>query len=195
MAAAGDNVVVPRNFRLLEELEKGEKAMGSFGYLSYGLADLGAHSCVFRVTSIEFAPPFHASSPFPPYRSPPTLTPPPAHPTHRLPPCTEEDVMMVNWNGTIIGPNNTPFESRIYSLQIECGESYPDAPPTLKFRTRVNLPCVTDAGLVERKSLPVLSNWRRGNTIEDCLNALYMLMQHPSSRRLPQPPENAPEYP
>ena len=40
--------------------------------------------------------------------------------------------MMVNWNGTIIGPNNTPFESRIYSLQIECGESYPDAPPTLK---------------------------------------------------------------
>jgi len=147
MAAAGDNVVVPRNFRLLEELEKGEKAMGSFGYLSYGLADL------------------------------------------------EEDVMMVNWNGTIIGPNNTPFESRIYSLQIECGESYPDAPPTLKFRTRVNLPCVTDGGLVERKSLPVLSNWRRGNTIEDCLNALYMLMQHPSSRRLPQPPENAPEYP
>jgi ubiquitin-conjugating enzyme E2 variant len=134
MAAAGDNVVVPRNFRLLEELEKGEKAMGSFGYLSYGLADLGAHSCVFscdvhrirpylsRVLSLSARP-----------RSPPTLTPPPAHPTHRLPPCTEEDVMMVNWNGTIIGPNNTPFESRIYSLQIECGESYPDAPPTLKF--------------------------------------------------------------
>ena len=83
----------------------------------------------------------------------------------------------------------------IYSLQIECGENYPDAPPAVKFRTRVNLPCVTDAGLVERKSLPVLSTWRRSNTIEDCLNALYMLMQHPSSRRLPQPPENAPEYP
>ena len=31
--------------------------------------------------------------------------------------------MMINWNGTIIGPNGTPFEGRIYSLQIECGES------------------------------------------------------------------------
>jgi hypothetical protein len=41
MTSAGDTVVVPRNFRLLEELEKGEKALGSLGYLSYGLADLG----------------------------------------------------------------------------------------------------------------------------------------------------------
>ena len=51
--------------------------------------------------------------------------------------------MMVHWNGTIIGPNNTPFEGRIYSLQIECGESYPDRPPTLKFRTRIALSCVS----------------------------------------------------
>ena len=40
--ASGEDVVVPRAFKLLKELEKGEKAMGSFGYLSYGLADLGA---------------------------------------------------------------------------------------------------------------------------------------------------------
>ena len=44
MAAAGDTVVVPRNFRLLEELEKGEKAQGASPHLSYGLADPGGAS-------------------------------------------------------------------------------------------------------------------------------------------------------
>lgn len=38
----GDDVVVPRAFKLLKELEKGEKGgAGLPPYLSYGLADAG----------------------------------------------------------------------------------------------------------------------------------------------------------
>ena len=103
--------------------------------------------------------------------------------------------MMINWNGTIIGPNNTPFEGRIYSLQIECGEHYPDRPPCSGSALASRSAASPTTGVVDPRSLPILSNWRRNNTIEDCLNALYMMMQHPTSRRLPQPPENAPEYP
>jgi|TARA_B100000683_G_scaffold277053_2_gene333613 ubiquitin-conjugating enzyme E2 variant len=43
--ASGEDVVVPRAFKLLKELEKGEKGgAGLPPYLSYGLADAGARA-------------------------------------------------------------------------------------------------------------------------------------------------------
>ncbi|KDQ51056.1 hypothetical protein JAAARDRAFT_41522 [Jaapia argillacea MUCL 33604] len=131
---------VPRNFRLLEELEKGEKGIGD-GSCSYGLED-------------------------------------------------GDDMLMSNWNGTIIGPGHTVHENRIYSLKINCGLDYPDRPPTIQFISRVNLPFVNQVdGKVESSRLPVLAHWGRHFSIETILVEIRKEMASASNRKLPQPPE------
>lgn len=133
---------VPRNFRLLEELEKGEKGIGD-GSCSYGLED-------------------------------------------------GDDIMMSNWNGTIIGPGHTVHENRIYSLKIHCGERYPEVPPTVQFISRVNLPFVNQLdGKVDTNKLPVLANWTRSNSIESVLVEIRKEMGSFNNRKLPQPPEGS----
>ena len=42
----------------------------------------------------------------------------------------------------ILNRNKSVHENRIYSLNIHCGEQYPDVPPELKFISKINLPCV-----------------------------------------------------
>ena len=61
-------------------------------------------------------------------------------------------------------------ENRIYSLIIRCDEHYPDQPPTVRFRSRVNLPFVSQVdGKVDQTKLPILANWSREKTLEDIL--------------------------
>ena len=77
-------------------------------------------------------------------------------------------------------------ENRIYSVNIHCGDSYPDQPPTIQFVSRVNLPCVdqrtgkvrpgmiagrtyTEQRKVDPSKLPCLVNWKRENSMETIL--------------------------
>jgi len=133
---------VPRNFRLLEELEKGEKGLGADG-CSYGLTD-------------------------------------------------GDDVMMSNWNATILGPPHSTHENRIYSLKIYCGDGYPDEPPQVHFISKINLPGVDQRlGKVDLSRLARVAQWSRDYTMEKILVALREHMAHPSCRKLPQPAEGA----
>lgn len=131
---------VPRNFKLLEELEKGEKGLGPDS-CSYGLAD-------------------------------------------------QNDISMTNWNATILGPPNSNHENRIYSLRITCGENYPDIPPSVKFISKINLPCVDKSnGDVIPSQFKTLSKWSRSYSIEILLLDLRKLMADPQNKKLPQPKE------
>ena len=97
-----------------------------------------------------------------------------------------DDMEMVNWTASIVGPDRTTFANRIYQLQIECGPRYPDEPPRVRFVTRINMSCVDSvSGVVS--GTPYLAKWLRGNTMRGCLLDLRALMQHHEERRRKQP--------
>ncbi|KAJ2899536.1 E2 ubiquitin-conjugating protein mms2 [Coemansia aciculifera] len=136
---------VPRNFRLLNELEKSEKGEGDAS-CSYGLEK------------------------------------------------AENDILMVNWVGSILGPPNTVFMNRLYSLKLVCGDQYPQVPPTVKFVTKINLlNVVKDDGTVDPKQFKVLNEWAptSSNSIQTVLSGLRSLMAKEPYRKLPQPDEGS----
>lgn len=131
----------PRNFKLLEELEKGEKGLGAQS-ISYGLTN-------------------------------------------------QDDITMTYWNGTILGPPHSNHENRIYSLNIVCGEKYPDEPPDVTFVSKINLPCVNAEGKIIASEFDTLKNWKRSYTMETILLELRKSMALTSNRKLPQPAEGS----
>ncbi|KAJ3311716.1 T-complex protein 1 subunit epsilon [Boothiomyces sp. JEL0838] len=99
-----------------------------------------------------------------------------------------EDLLMQDWNGTIIGPGHTVHENRIYSLKIHCGPEYPDHPPSVSFLSKINLPCVNkNTGKVEK--LACLDSWKRSYTIETVLAEIRKEMANPANKKLAQPTE------
>jgi ubiquitin-conjugating enzyme E2 variant len=113
-------VLVPRNFKLLEELERGEKGVDLPSEISYGLTDAS-------------------------------------------------DMSMTHWTATILGPNYTCFENRIYTLILQCGPSYPQLPPEIRFLSKINANFVDATGSIITDKIQSLVNWNEDRCILNVL--------------------------
>lgn len=132
------HVVVPRNFRLLQELEAGQKGH-SDGTISWGL--------------------------------------------HK-----EDDSTLTDWNATVLGPPQTPFDGRLYCLHVHCGKKYPDEPPLVRFIHRINSPFVSCSGQV---NYGILQNWKRSYGIQNVLTEIRKMMKDKEVVNKKQPEEGA----
>jgi ubiquitin-conjugating enzyme E2 variant len=188
--AAGETVIIPRNFKLLEELEKSEKGHGDMS-ISFGLVDSGdtfLSDCTLVVDGRESSLVFlhltglivwlgcqrrewrHIGAGRGKSNSTET--------------CLVEPMTQIAFH---YAPDQTQYADRFYELRIHCTDKYPAEPPTVRFITKINMNCVDKSGKLMPGSLSATKNWNRNMGIEQVLSSIRMEMCSDSNRRLRQP--------
>ena len=85
---------------------------------------------------------------------------------------------LYNWEATIIGPKDTPYEGGIFKLKINFTENYPFKPPKIKFVTRIFHPNINKYGSI---CLDILNkNWSPALTIAKLFLSISSLLSHPN---------------
>ena len=90
-------------------------------------------------------------------------------------PCNND---LLNWEATIIGPTETPYEGGIFKLKILFPADYPFKPPKITFETRIYHPNINANGGI---CLDILKDqWSPALNITKVLLSICSLLDEPN---------------
>jgi ubiquitin-conjugating enzyme E2 D/E len=90
-------------------------------------------------------------------------------------PCNND---LLNWEATIIGPTETPYEGGIFKLKILFPADYPFKPPKITFETRIYHPNINGTGGI---CLDILKDqWSPALNITKVLLSICSLLDEPN---------------
>ena len=101
-------------------------------------------------------------------------------------PSNMEDLFL--WDAMISGPDDSPWEGGMFSLQLKFSENYPSVPPLVRFTTPIFHPNVFVDGLI---CLDIIKEkWSPINTVSIVLTSIQSLLNDPNPNS-PANPEAA----
>ena len=85
---------------------------------------------------------------------------------------------LFKWEGSIVGPDESPYEGGMFFLTMEIPNDYPQKPPKVKFTTRVYHPNIHSNGDI---CLDILKDdWKPSLTIGAVMKQLSSLLINPN---------------
>ncbi len=85
---------------------------------------------------------------------------------------------LFEWEATIIGPKDTPYDGGVFQLVMHIPSDYPFKPPQCQFRTKIYHPNINGSGQI---CLDILkSQWAPSLTISKVLLSILALMDQPN---------------
>ena len=88
----------------------------------------------------------------------------------------EDDIF--HWQGTLMGPSDSPYEGGVFMMDIEFPADYPFKPPKVTFETKIYHPNINSSGGI---CLDILKDqWSPALTISKVLISICSLLCDPN---------------